>query len=129
MLCFRSWSFRACLGKFALLTHHRSKLKLTGGLALCLPGFLESLVVAGGELQFWLALEEVTPEMGPMRFINRSHREGPLGSVFNGDGDDLAGGVAGYRAAGNILDQYPLLPEVLGAKTAFLSRIFYPCVE
>ena len=27
-----------------------------------------------------MALAEVTPEMGPMRFINRSHREGPLGS-------------------------------------------------
>ena len=36
-----------------------------------------------GELQFWMALAEVTPEMGPMRFINRTHREGPLGSVFN----------------------------------------------
>ena len=68
----------------------------------------------GGELQFWLALQEVTPEMGPMRFVNKSHREGPLGSVFNGDADDLAGGVAGYRAKGDLLDQYPLLPEVLG---------------
>jgi hypothetical protein len=61
-----------------------------------------------GELQFWLALAEVTPEMGPMRFINRSHRE-ILGSVFNQDADDLTG-VAGYRASGNILDQYPNLP-------------------
>ena len=52
--------------------------------------------------------------MGPMRFINRSHREGPLGSVFNQDGDTLAGGVSGYRASGNLLDQYLLLPEVLG---------------
>ena len=34
-----------------------------------------------GELQFWLALNEVTAEMGPMRFVNRSHREGPLGSA------------------------------------------------
>ena len=52
-----------------------------------------------------------------MRFINRSHREGPLGSVLGAaaqDGDDLAGGVAGYRAAGRLLEQYPLLPEVLG---------------
>ena len=49
-----------------------------------------------------------------MRFINKSHREGPLGSVFNQDSDDLAGGVRGYRASGNLLDQYPLLPEVLG---------------
>lgn len=62
-----------------------------------------------GELQFWLALSEVTPEMGPMRFINKSHRE-ILGSVFNQDADDLAG-VEGYRASGNILDQYPLLPH------------------
>ena len=120
-----------------------------------------------------MALEEVTPEMGPMRFINRTHVDGasplighrlstrapqslhrlpamclvllcesprlsarycccslliaaagavwpflsspgPLGSVFNSDGDDLAGGVAGYRAQGDILDQYPLLPAVLG---------------
>eukprot|EP01051_Picozoa_sp_SAG22_P025964 SAG22_NODE_7953_length_695_cov_1.040268_1_plen_176_part_10 len=36
-----------------------------------------------GELQFWLALEEVTPEMGAMRFFNRSHREGLLGAVLN----------------------------------------------
>ena len=47
-----------------------------------------------------------------MRFINRSHRE-ILGSVFNQDADDL-GGDAGYKASGNILDQYPLAPEVLG---------------
>ena len=39
--------------------------------------------------------------MGPMRFVNRNHREGPLGTVANQDGD-LAGG---YRASGNILDQ------------------------
>jgi len=48
-----------------------------------------------------------------MRFINYTHREGPLGSVFNGDDDDL-GGVSGHFGKGNILDQYPLLPEVLG---------------
>ena len=47
-----------------------------------------------------------------MRYVNRSHRE-ILGSVFNQDADDL-GGVAGYRGSGNILDQYPLLPKVLG---------------
>ena len=52
--------------------------------------------------------------MGPMRFIDRSHREGPLGSVENRDGDTLAGGVAGYLATGDLLDQHPLLPHVLG---------------
>ncbi len=66
-----------------------------------------------GELQFWMALAEVTPDMGPMRFINRTHREGPLGSVFNSDDDDL-GGVRGHFGKGNLLDQYPLLPEILG---------------
>ena len=48
-----------------------------------------------------------------MRFVDRSHREGPLGSVFNDDGDDL-GGVRGHLGSGNLLDQFPLLPEVLG---------------
>jgi hypothetical protein len=42
-----------------------------------------------GELQFWLALDEVTPEMGAMRFVSHTHREGPLGSVFNDDRGDL----------------------------------------
>ena len=37
----------------------------------------------GGELQFWLALAEVTPDMGAMRFVDKSHLEGPLGSTFN----------------------------------------------
>ena len=53
-----------------------------------------------GELQFWLALAEVTPEMGAMRFVSRSHREGPLGSVFNDDRGDL-------------LEQFPNLTSVL----------------
>ena len=53
-----------------------------------------------GELQFWLALDEVTPEMGAMRFVTRSHREGPLGSVFNDDRGDL-------------LEQFPNLTSVL----------------
>lgn len=33
-----------------------------------------------GELMFWIALTEVTPEMGAMRFLSGSHREGWLGS-------------------------------------------------
>jgi ectoine hydroxylase-related dioxygenase (phytanoyl-CoA dioxygenase family) len=53
-----------------------------------------------GELQFWLALAEVTPEMGAMRFVSRSHREGPLGSVFKDDRGDL-------------LEQFPNLTTVL----------------
>jgi ectoine hydroxylase-related dioxygenase (phytanoyl-CoA dioxygenase family) len=59
-----------------------------------------------GELQFWLALAEVTAEMSAMRFVNRSHREGPLGSVFNDDRGDL-------------LKQYPMLISELGLSSPF----------
>lgn len=38
----------------------------------------------GGTLTLWLALDEVTPEMGAMRFISGSHREGPLGLAYTG---------------------------------------------
>jgi len=59
-----------------------------------------------GELQFWLALDEVTPEMGAMRFVSHSHREGPLGSVFNDDQGDL-------------LEQFPNLTSVLELSPPF----------
>jgi hypothetical protein len=32
-----------------------------------------------GTLTIWIALDEVLPEQGSMRFVSRSHREGPLG--------------------------------------------------
>ena len=60
----------------------------------------------GGELQFWLALVEVPPEMSAMRFVSRSHREGPLGSVFKDD-------------QGNLLEQYPNLTSVLELSPPF----------
>ena len=60
-----------------------------------------------GELQFWMALATVTPDMSAMRFISRSHREGPLGSTFNSDGD------GGFQGQGDLLQQYPgLLTEL-----------------
>ncbi|HYE07432.1 MAG TPA: phytanoyl-CoA dioxygenase family protein [Planctomycetota bacterium] len=52
-----------------------------------------------GELQFWLALAEVTADMGPMRFMSGVHREGSLGSVFR-EGDD------------GLLNRYPLLEKL-----------------
>lgn len=61
-----------------------------------------------GELQFWLALAEVTPEMGAMRFVNGSHHEGPLGSVFK----DIDG-------AGDLLQVYPKLAELRGMSAPF----------
>ena len=42
-----------------------------------------------------------------MRFFNRSHREGPLGAVLNDATQSTEG-------EGNLLEQYPNLPEVLG---------------
>lgn len=51
-----------------------------------------------GELQFWLALDEVTPEMGAMRFLSGVHREGPLG--------------AGALGQNDLLVQYPKLAEL-----------------
>jgi hypothetical protein len=50
-----------------------------------------------GSLMFWFALEEVTPEMGAMRFLSGAHREGPLGFV---------------PREGNILDLYPKLLDL-----------------
>lgn len=34
-----------------------------------------------GALNFWIALDEVTPEQGAMRFLDRSHQAGPLGEL------------------------------------------------
>jgi len=50
-----------------------------------------------GDIQFWIALAEVTPEMGGMRFVTGSHREGPLGTAFGSSTD--------------LLEQYPKLLE------------------
>jgi ectoine hydroxylase-related dioxygenase (phytanoyl-CoA dioxygenase family) len=52
-----------------------------------------------GEMQFWLALVDITPEMGSMRFLPGVQCEGPLGAVFK---DDL----------GDLLEQYPKLTEL-----------------
>lgn len=39
-----------------------------------------------GGIQFWLALTEITPDMGSMQHLNGSHRERPMGCVqFNAD--------------------------------------------
>jgi hypothetical protein len=51
-----------------------------------------------GELQFWLALDEVTPEMGAMRFLSGVQREGPLGS--------------GAINSQDLLVQYPKLTQI-----------------
>jgi Phytanoyl-CoA dioxygenase (PhyH) len=43
-----------------------------------------------GLLNFWVALVEMPPEMGTMRFLNGSHKLGPMGRVIHRtDGKDL----------------------------------------
>jgi hypothetical protein len=56
-----------------------------------------------GETRFWIGVDEVTADMGPMRFIDRSHQEGPLAAVlFEEDGRVIA-----------LLEHYPKLAERL----------------
>ena len=71
---------------------------LRDGLGLHAPG--QILSVTRNRMDI---LAEVTPDMGAMRFVDKSHLEGPLGSTFNGDDD------GGFLGAGNILEQYPKL--------------------
>lgn len=47
-----------------------------------------------GGFNVWIALDEVTPEQGSMRFLTGSHREGALGNVVN------------------IVERYPKLTEL-----------------
>jgi ectoine hydroxylase-related dioxygenase (phytanoyl-CoA dioxygenase family) len=47
-----------------------------------------------GHINMWIALEEVPPEQGTMRYLSGSHREGPLGQHRDG-----------------LLDEYPALTK------------------
>ena len=38
-----------------------------------------------GCLSFWIALEDLTPEMGPLWYLRGSHKEGPLGLIEPGE--------------------------------------------
>lgn len=57
-----------------------------------------------GELQLWISLAESTPDMGTMRFLSGSHREGPLGCVTMDDGK--------HWESLDLLDRYPKLTEI-----------------
>jgi hypothetical protein len=59
-----------------------------------------------GDQQFWIALAECTPEMGTMRFCDGVHREGPLGSAFAEQVDQL-------KSHPRLTELYPLT-EALG---------------
>lgn len=53
-----------------------------------------------GLLTFWIALEDMTPDMGVMRFFSGSHHEGPLGKR-NLEVDERG-----------LLDHYPFVEEI-----------------
>jgi ectoine hydroxylase-related dioxygenase (phytanoyl-CoA dioxygenase family) len=54
-----------------------------------------------GSATVWIALDEVLPEQGAMRFLTGSHREGPLGNYGAQIGQDLG-----------VLHHYPKLLEL-----------------
>jgi hypothetical protein len=59
-----------------------------------------------GEVQFWLALAEATPEMGTMRFLPGVQREGPLGSCFAPGDEDL------LKRYPRLTDLYPMTEPI-----------------
>ena len=61
-----------------------------------------------GEVNFWIALDEVTPEMGSMHFVGGTHREGPLGAGVVLEAQDFDT-VAQYP---KLLDLYELSPQM-----------------
>src|SRR5262249_11396262 len=60
-------------------------------------------------LSFWVALDEVTPDMGAMRFVTGSHREGPLGWPQRDESGETA----------DVLDTYPKLLDLLELSPPF----------
>ncbi len=38
-----------------------------------------------GLMTFWVAIDDITPEMGPVRYLPGSHKLGPLGRAMNSD--------------------------------------------
>lgn len=60
-----------------------------------------------GLLTFWVALEDMTPEQGTMRFYSGSQKEGPLGK-FDLTSDER-GMLDHYKY---VEDQYPLSPPL-----------------
>jgi ectoine hydroxylase-related dioxygenase (phytanoyl-CoA dioxygenase family) len=81
-----------------------------------------------GVLVFWIALDEVTQEMGAMRFLSGVHREGPLGDTIphlDDDGKPDRAKLDALGAAGEteILQKvYPRLWELYELSPPFHYR-------
>ncbi len=60
-----------------------------------------------GMLIFWIALDDLTPDQGVMRFHSGSHKEGPLGLTFAESGN--SGDMHLYDF---IKEEYPLSPPL-----------------
>jgi hypothetical protein len=59
-----------------------------------------------GFLTFWIALDEIPPERGSMRFLNRSHQAGPLGKMGLLGGPEVTDYYPGLK------DRYELSPPL-----------------
>lgn len=58
-----------------------------------------------GSLAFWIALNDVPPQRGSMRFLDGSQREGPMGRCLVAGGDLLA-------EYPSLADKYPVSPPL-----------------
>jgi hypothetical protein len=59
-----------------------------------------------GFLTFWIALDEIPPERGSMRFLSGSHRAGPLGKM------GLLGGTEVIEYYPELVDEYEMSPPL-----------------
>ncbi len=59
-----------------------------------------------GFLSFWIALSDIPPERGAMRFLSGSHKAGPLGKM------GLVGGPQPTEYYPDLLERFPLSPPL-----------------
>jgi ectoine hydroxylase-related dioxygenase (phytanoyl-CoA dioxygenase family) len=66
-----------------------------------------------GRVNFWVALNEITPDMGSVRYCSRSHRAGPFG-WYHGDDDPDPGDERDplFTAYPKLRDLYELSPPL-----------------
>jgi hypothetical protein len=59
-----------------------------------------------GGIQFWMALSEITPDMGSIQYLSGSHREGALGAVQYG-----SRGQTMQKARHELWEKYEISPQ------------------